>query len=473
MIEFILNDTLIRTDKPPGMSLLDFIRVEMGLTGTKIGCREGDCGACTVMAGELTDGRVKYKSIVSCLTPLGNVQAKHVVSIEGLQQEKLSPVQQAIVDHSGTQCGFCTPGFVMSLFTHSLSDDVSDFKKTLASIDGNICRCTGYKSIEKAAKEIWELNQTKKDKDAVEWMVENKYLPSYFSSIHDRLAAIISSDQSVHGKGVIFGGGTDLMVQKADDIAEAQLHLIAVKGVTNGIQIKKDLCVISAQMTANDLMQSDELKQYFPKIETHFKLISSTQIRNMGTLGGNIINASPIGDLIIFFLALDAKLLISSANGEQRALALKDFYSGYKQLDIQETEYLVEISFCLPEQGAHFNFEKVSKREHLDIASVNSAIMIDIENKLIGRIHLSAGGIAPIPMYLKKTCEYLQGKKPDIENLVHANEILQGEISPISDIRGSEEYKRLLLRQLFYAHFIELFPGELNLEVLLTNPNEQ
>lgn len=473
MIEFILNDTLIRTDNPPGVSLLDFIRVEMGLTGTKIGCREGDCGACTVMAGELVDGRVKYKSIVSCLTPLGNVQAKHVVSIEGLQAEILSPVQQAIVNNSGTQCGFCTPGFVMSLFTHSLSEDVSDFKKTLASIDGNICRCTGYKSIEKAAKEIWELNQTREDEDAVEWMVRNKYLPAYFSEIPERLMTISPSDSVVQKEGIILGGGTDLMVQKADDIAEANLDFISVKRVTNGIKIENGYCTINAQTTANELMQSEELQQYFPNIEAHFKLISSTQIRNMGTLGGNIMNASPIGDLIMFFLALDANLLIKNARREQRGLPLKEFYLGYKLLDIQETEYLEEISFSLPVDVDYFNFEKVSKREHLDIASVNTAILINIENNRIRKIYLSAGGIAPIPLFLKNTCEYLTGMKPDMENLVQASKILQSEISPISDIRGSEEYKRLLLRQLFFAHFTELFPGELNLEVLLPNPNEQ
>jgi len=464
MIEFILNDTLIKAENPQGMSLLDFIRVEMGLTGTKIGCREGDCGACTVMLGELVGSRVNYKSIVSCLTPLGNVQSKHVVSIEGLQAELLSPVQQAIVNHSGTQCGFCTPGFVMSLFTHSLSEDVSDFKKTLASIDGNICRCTGYKSIEKAAREIWELNQTRKDEDAVEWMVGNKYLPAYFSGIPERLAVINSFDKTAQKEGVILGGGTDLMVQKADDIAESSLHLLSAERDSNRIQIKNGYCVISTQTTANEIMQSEELQQYFPKIESHFKLVSSTQIRNMGTLGGNIINASPIGDLIIYFLALDANLLIKKARGEQRELPLKDFYLGYKQLDIQETEYLEEISFRLPVQGDHFNFEKVSKREHLDIASVNTAILVNVENNLIKNIHLSTGGVAPIPMYLTDTCEYLQGRKPDIESLVQANKILQKEISPISDIRGSEEYKRLLLKQLLFAHFVELFPGEFNYE---------
>ncbi|MCK5820606.1 MAG: FAD binding domain-containing protein [Bacteroidales bacterium] len=464
MIEFILNNTLIRTDNPQGMSLLDFIRVEMGLTGTKIGCREGDCGACTVMLGELVDGSIKYKSIVSCLTPLGSVHGKHVVSVEGLQGETLSPVQQAIVNHSGTQCGFCTPGFVMSLFSHSLSEDVADFKKTLASIDGNICRCTGYKSIEKAAKEIWELNQTRKNEDAVKWMVDNEYLPVYFSTIVDRLGVIYASNKSIHEERIIIGGGTDLMVQKADALAEANLHLPSLKRVANRIQIKNGICVISAQATANDILQSDELKHYFPKIQTHLKLVSSTPIRNMGTLGGNIINASPIGDLIVYFLALDAKLLISSIDREQRELALKDFYLGYKLLDFQETDYLEEVSFRLPEQSDHFNFEKVSKREHLDIASVNTAVLINIENSLINNIRLSAGGIAPIPMYLKNTCEYLHGKKPEMEILIQANKILQKEISPISDIRGSEEYKRLLMRQLFFAHFIELFPEEFSYE---------
>lgn len=469
MIEFILNNSSVHTDLPPGMSLLDFIRGEMGLTGTKTGCREGDCGACTVMLGELAGDKVRYKTIVSCLTPLGNVHAMHVVTIEGLNSDHLSPVQQAIVDHSGTQCGFCTPGFVMSLMTHSLSDDTADFKKTIASIDGNICRCTGYKSIERAAKEIWELNQTRNDQDAVSWMVKNKHLPDYFSSIPQRLSKFTLPDKIAHSGGVLLSGGTDLMVQQADVLFTADLNMHMIGGSSDGIKVEDGYCIIDARTTAAEIAQSAHLQSMIPGITKHLKLVSSTQIRNMGTLGGNIVNASPIGDLTILLMALDAGLLIANQEGGTRELRLSDFYTGYKQFDLREKEHISSISFRIPDERSSFNFEKVSKREHLDIASVNTAILIKIEHDRIADVHLSAGGIAAIPMYLKRTCKYLQGRKPDIESILEANMIMQEEISPISDIRGSEEYKRLLLRQLLFAHFIELFPDEIDLNVLLSN----
>ncbi|MBT3749706.1 MAG: 2Fe-2S iron-sulfur cluster binding domain-containing protein [Bacteroidetes bacterium] len=466
MIEFILNDVLIKTNSPPGLPLLDFIRQEMGLMGTKIACREGDCGACTLMVGELDGDKVSYKTIVSCLTPLVNVQSKHVVSIEGLNGDQLSHVQQAIVDHSGTQCGFCTPGFVISLMTKSLSDANSNLDETLASVDGNICRCTGYKSIERAVKDIWEVNQRRKDKDAPQWMVKNKYLPEYFLSIHDRLSNIILPDERIKKSNVILGGGTDLMVQKADSIMHAGLQTLREKDILHGIMIEDDHCILQAGATVTELLTSLELRSIFPGIQKYFKLLSSTQIRNMGTLGGNIVNASPIGDLIVFFLALDAKLQINSPDGGRRSVALKDFYLDYKKIDLKQGEYVEALSFNIPLHGYQFNFEKVSKREHLDIASVNSAILLHLQDNLIKDVRLSAGGVGPIPMFLEKTSSFLQGRRPDVESLSEANSILQDEISPIDDIRGSEEYKRLLLRQLFIAHFIELCPDQIRMDQL-------
>ena len=154
MVEFILNNKKIKKGKPSGSLLLDFVRYDKSLTGTKIGCREGDCGACTVLIGDLIDGQMNYKQVTSCLTPLGNVQGKHVVTVEGLNMEDLSPVQKFMVNESGTQCGFCTVGFVVSLTGFCLSNSEPSYKDAIAAIDGNICRCTGYKSIERAAKHI-------------------------------------------------------------------------------------------------------------------------------------------------------------------------------------------------------------------------------------------------------------------------------------------------------------------------------
>lgn len=468
MIEFILNDRLIRTEKPQGLPLVDFIRHESGLTGTKTGCREGDCGACTVMEGEFIHGHVSYKTILSCLTPIGKVHGRHIVTIEGLNGKAPNPVQQAIVDHSATQCGFCTPGFVVSLMTHCLSGDTSSLEKTLASVDGNICRCTGYKSVERAARQIWELNQSHLNMKPVEWMVSNHYLPSWFTEIPKRLAALDRDSRDVPDHAVIMGGGTDLMVKRADDLMVAGFSRPPAE-VFDEIEINSGWCRAGGSVTVSEMLRSEKLKQYFPRLEDHFKLISSTPVRNMATVAGNIANASPIADLAIFFLALDANILLTDVRkGNKRLLPLKEFFTGYKKLNLKDGEVISEVQFSLPGKDDHFNFEKVSKRERLDIASVNSAILVSEKGGRIENAFLSAGGVAPVPFYPGKTCEFLAGKEICADTLLRADEIIQTEISPISDIRGSAEYKRLLLRQLFFAHFIELFPDRIDIPLLIS-----
>ena len=462
MIEFILNNKPIKTIQPSGALLLDFVRYEQSLTGTKIGCREGDCGACTVLIGDLIDGRLNYRQVTSCLTPLGNVQGKHVVTIEGLNMESLSPVQQYMVDESGSQCGFCTTGFVVSLTQFCLANSAPTYKDAIASIDGNICRCTGYKPIERAAKHITESLSDKSEKETLDWLITQKFIPSYFNQIPEMLNAL-SKGENNSQNGTVVGGGTDLYVQKHDQLINQDVDLISDSPDLNFIEIDNGLCKVGAGTTATDLMESDIFISAFPRLKAHLKLVASSPIRNTATLGGNFVNASPVGDFTVFFLALNAKIKLTK-NSDSRSIYLNDFYKGYKDLDKSSDEILSTISFKLPTQDSHFNFEKVSKRIHLDIASVNTAILITISGNEITQAHLSAGGVGPIPMYLSKTCNFLLGKSLSRETVQSALEILQSEISPISDVRGSADYKRLLLRQLFYAHFITLFPNQFSLD---------
>lgn len=462
MISFILNNQLVSTDKSSGGSLLDFIRYEQDLPGTKIGCREGDCGACTVLEGTLENGKVNYKSIVSCLTPLGNAHGKHIVTIEGINMGHLTPVQKAFVENAATQCGFCTPGFIMSLTGHSLSSEKSTKESAIASVSGNICRCTGYKSIEKATEAISEILKDKNINDPIAWLVKNKHIPEYFLEISSRLNKIHKVTPVKETESTIIAGGTDLMVQKAKVLAEADINLFQNRIDLKGIKIENGKCVLGAATTASEIEESLEIRKVVPEIISYLKLISSKPIRNMGTIAGNIVNASPIGDLSIMLLALNAEVNLSKGN----AIPLKDFYLGYKKLALDKGDYIKSILFPVSPKPSLFNFEKVSKRTHLDIASVNSAIQLYIEGDKIVECHLSAGGIAPIPMFLGKTCDFLKGKTVTVEVLHKANEVLQGEISPISDVRGSVDYKRLLLRQLFFAHFIKLFPNTISIDDL-------
>jgi xanthine dehydrogenase small subunit len=185
----------------------------------------------------------------------------------------------------------------------------------------------------------------------------------------------------------------------------------------------------------------------------------------MATIAGNFVNASPIGDMTIFFLALNAGVVLNG-NGNKRKIQLKDFYKGYKTLDKSDDEILETVFFEIPKQNTYFNFEKVSKRTHLDIASVNSAITIELSGNKMLNVHVATGGVFAFPRYLEKTCNYLNEKEITVSNILEASEILQTEISPISDARGTEKYKRLLARQLFFAHFIEMAPEKINMEEL-------
>jgi xanthine dehydrogenase small subunit len=468
-IKFILNNDLISVKIDPAIVLLDFIRKQMHLTGTKEGCKEGDCGACTVLVGELKNNNLEYRSVNSCLLPLGNIKNTHIVTIEGLTSSNLTHIQSDFINEGASQCGFCTPGFIVSLTGYLINNNVYNIDDAINAIAGNICRCTGYTSIKRSVNDVFnKFNSNEhKEADRISFLIKNNILPDYFAEISDRLKKLqYQKSDRQNGKSKYFvAGGTDLYVQKPDELLEQQIIFIKNKKLSYVIS-EDNICRVGAGTTFEMINDSPVFQKHFPRLERFMDLIASLPIRNSATVGGNIINASPIGDMTIFFLALNSSVVLN--NGlKQRKLLLKDLYKGYKKLDKLENEYLELIEFKLPSKNSHFNFEKVSKRTHLDIASVNSAIYLEVEKEVIKEVHISAGGVAPIPLYLKDTSKYLIGKKIDIDLINDSLAILQSEISPISDIRGSEEYKRLLLNQLFKAHFVELFPELISVEALI------
>jgi xanthine dehydrogenase small subunit len=487
MIQFVLNNEDIETDLHPGMTVLDFVRYQKNLKGTKIGCREGDCGACTILVGELIDERVRYRSMTSCLMPLANAAGKHIVSIEGINPEdgSLTPVQQAMVDESGTQCGFCTVGFVVSMTGFCLDETEKTPEMAVSAIDGNICRCTGYKSIERAAERLCTRSVSAAASGSGDAALQDRFVPDYFDSIATRLQGLRLASQPdralTRTVRPVVAGGTDLYVQRPDALVEIDsAHVLyddSLRGITdNGLFVE-----IGASATVTDLLESPAMRRIFPDLFKHLKLVSSTPIRNMATLGGNFVNASPIGDMTVWFLALDADVIFN--NG--REMPLRKLYLDYKKLAKTDNEFIRTVRFRRPGDDFRFNFEKVCKRTYLDIASVNTAISLTVEmtpgpgwippalsspegtkepvstliDYTITSAHISAGGVAPIPLYLKETSNFLTGQPVNEQTIADANVIMQAEISPISDVRGSADYKRLLLRQLFRAHFVEIFDG--------------
>ena len=327
MIKLILNHKNITTDLPKGMTVLDFVRYQQHLTGTKIGCREGDCGACTVLVGELSDtSEVQYRAMTSCLLPLANIHGKHLVTVEGINRNEelkmkneeskknssfithhsslLTPVQHFMVEESGTQCGFCTVGFVMSLTGFSLQNESHTEGSVIAAIDGNICRCTGYKSIERAANHLTNLlNQKEIGQSALDFAIDNQIVPSYFKDIKERLKAIEPSEDTEPTANTFVGGGTDLYVQKHDEMPHIASKSLFNEKILRGVKLENGWFTIGASATVSDLKASIELNKAFPNLQAHLKLVSSTPIRNMATIAGNLVNASPIGDITVFLLA--------------------------------------------------------------------------------------------------------------------------------------------------------------------------
>lgn len=464
MISFIVNDREVRTEMSPATPLVDFIRLNQRLLGTKIGCREGDCGACTVVIGDLYQNKLSYRTVTSCLMPIANVQGKHVVTIEGVNPViGLNPMQKRFLENGGTQCGFCTPGFLMGITGFALSSmEVSDYN-ALASVDGNICRCTGYKSITTAIEQIVQDLKKRDSKNPVKWLVKENYIPEYFLTIEERLRQIQLQKAQVNQAGVMVGGGTDLYVEEFEHITTSdQIIPLAEREDLRGIKLENSCLHIGASTRVEEMRHSDLVKKLFPDLERQSRLISSTHIRHMATVAGNIVNGAPIGDLTVSFMACNAKLII--ANGaNKREVELKDFYKGYKKADLNNGDVVEAVIIPLPDAHTKFNFEKVSKRTYLDIAVVNSALRLQIEKGVITAASYAVGGVGPTVLFMRKTCDYLLGKKIDNFTFKQANDIAQSEISP----RSRAEYKRLLVKTQLFNHLSNACPDAITLEALV------
>ncbi len=465
-ISFVLNNSVINTEVNPSLPLLDFIRKEKHLTGTKEVCKEGDCGACTVLMGSLEGDKIIYKTITSCIYPIGNCQSKHIVTIEGINKPDLLLHQKIFLEENASQCGFCTPGFLISITCYLLNNEKYEIEKAVNAIAGNICRCTGYHSIERALQKIINELKSNDHKDIIEYLIQKNIIPDYFKDVKNKVKNLNPNPENGKNISKIFiAGGSDLFVQKADELLEVEADFIKDKNL-NFIRKVDNKIEIGSGVTFEEIKQSQLINNYLPSLKNDINLIASLPVRNAATLGGNLSNASPIGDLTIIMLALNAQLILVNGSFE-REIYLSDFYLDYKKINKENDEFIKSVNITIPKNHFRFSFEKVSKRTYLDIASVNSAMIIEDNDDKIISIRLSAGGIAPIPKVLEKTNQFLINKKIEINNILEALTIMQNELSPISDIRGSAEYKRLLLAQLIKAHFLKLFPDKLKVSELL------
>jgi xanthine dehydrogenase small subunit len=475
---FFLNDREQAVSRSRGAVLLDVLRDGLGLTGTKDGCREGDCGACLVLLGIPQPDGIRYQTVNSCLLPLGDVAGRHVVTIEGLNQPDLSPIQKALVEEGAIQCGFCTPGLVIALTGFLLSGVPLTTADGIAALGGNICRCTGYVAIRRAIARLCEQFRDVEPAQGlsasarIAALVTSQVLPRYFLDIPARLqdlakaaTALAPGEEREARSPVVVAGGTDLFVTQADSLQGADLVFLSPREDLQGIHIEDDFYCIRAATPLTAIEASPIIQRLLPDLRRHFARIASLSIRNRATVAGNIVNASPAGDLSVLFLALNAMVVLVRGE-QQRRIWLRDFFRGYKIMDMAADEMISEIRFPVPDAAAHFNFEKVSRRLHLDIASVNSAIQLRVQDDRIVEAHAAAGSVAPMPLYLRSTVAFLQGQPISAATARAAAAVAGSEISPISDVRGSADYKRALLQRLVSAHFLTMFPGRIREEDL-------
>jgi xanthine dehydrogenase small subunit len=459
MLRFVLNDSAVEVDSHPGTSALDYLRDDAMLTGVKHACREGDCGSCVILLGKANGHSLDYRVVTSCLLPMGALSGRHVVTVEGLNRPQPGPIQHAFIDEGASQCGFCTPGFVVALTGHLIETAHWEEDQAIEAIAGNICRCTGYASIRRSVASVLDRLRARVDpsEERIPALIREGFLPDHFLRTRELLADLHAEAPSMPSDAarLIIAGGTDLYVQRPDDLRDADVSVLPIE-TERPVWIEKEAIYLAATATAEDMKRSEILEENVGGVARAMELMGSLPIRHRATIAGNIVNASPIGDMTIILLALDAEIGLV-AKRSRRSAPLRDFFLDYKELDRRPEELVEWVRFHRPSELTRFNFEKVSKRTHLDIASVNSAISIDVDDDLVQRACLSAGGVAAIPKQLPLTAEFLVGRSANAETALAAAEIARSEVTPISDVRGSAEYKRLLLGQLVIAHFNVLF----------------
>ena len=483
-IRFILNDEAIALGNfSSGLTLLDYIRLQKSLKGTKEGCAEGDCGACTVLVGRLTSDGILYETVNSCIRFMGSLDACHVVTIEHLKGEngELHPVQQAMVNQHGSQCGFCTPGFVMSLYALWMNTPNPTNAQIERALQGNLCRCTGYEPIVKAAIEVSQSSDPVHDKLNLERVNIIKQLSDMHDGQrveikHEGDLIIIPQDvkdlanaRAEHPNSTIVAGSTDVglwVTKHMHDISPTifinhlqELHSINVEA--NGITI--GACVSYTDMQSI-------IAEHFPQMEVFWNRIGGEQVRNMGTVGGNIANGSPIGDTPPALIALGAQVTLSTAS-DQRTLPLKDFFIEYGKQDRSEGDFVEKVHIPFTAPNDMFAVYKISKRRDEDISALCCAIKMNVENGVMKNVAIAFGGMAGTPMHAIETEKLLEGKAWSLESIRKAKAAIDLDFSPLTDWRASKEYRSLAAKNVLERFYIEMTDGtsasQLNRDAIL------
>lgn len=465
MIQFLLNREL-RTEHAldPNVTVLNYLREHVDKTGTKEGCASGDCGACTVVVGELEGERVRYRTLNSCLTFVSSLHGKQLITVEDLKhQGKLHSVQQAMVDCHGSQCGFCTPGFIMSLFALQKNSTGYDKGQTLEALAGNLCRCTGYRPIIDAAEQAC----CQKQPDQFD-AFESDTVARLKSIAPRETAELNSGDKrclvpltvadladlyAANPEARLLAGGTDLALEVTQFHRELPV-MIYVGHIEDmkRIEVTDSAIEIGAAAALSDCYEA--LSREYPDFGELLHRFASLQIRNQGTLGGNIGNASPIGDAPPLLIALGAQIALRQGN-TRRILPLQDYFLDYKVTARQEAEFIEKIIVPRKQANQAFRAYKVSKRLDDDISAVCAAFNLTIVDGVVSEARIAFGGMAAIPKRASACEAALIGSAWYPGVIERACDALSEDFTPLSDFRASKEYRLLTAQNLLRKFFLE------------------
>jgi xanthine dehydrogenase small subunit len=449
----------------PNLTVLNYLRENERRTGTKEGCAEGDCGACTVVLGELHGDRLRYRAVNACILFTPQLDGKQLITVEHLRQPdgSLHPVQQAMVECHGSQCGFCTPGFVMSLFALYHSEQAPSRQRILDVLAGNLCRCTGYRPIVDAARRMYELGTDDQfSAREAETITQLKALgrddrlafadrgKRYFAPRRiDDLAALCGQFPGA----CLLAGGTDvgLWVTKQHRDLDTLIYVGAVEELRR-LEVTNTHLEIGAAVTYTNAM--DALGDRWPDFGELIRRLGSVQIRNSGTIGGNVANGSPIGDSMPALIALGAELILRKG-AARRTMALEDFYLDYRKTALQPGEFVALIRVPLPQGGQQFRCYKIAKRFDQDISALLGAFQLHLDDGRVADVRIAYGGMAAIPKRALRCEQALRGRPWTEATIARGREALAREFAPISDMRASAAYRLIAAQNLLSKFHIE------------------
>ena len=468
-IRFILNgEDVALGNIAPSETLLDYLRLKRTLRGTKEGCAEGDCGACTVLVGRLSGGKLVYESVNACIRFMGSLDGCHVVTIEHLRGENgnLHPVQQAMVDFHGSQCGFCTPGFIMSLYGLWMKSPEPSDAEIEKALQGNLCRCTGYEAIMRAARAISDYGKVAKDP----LLAERKVITTRLEALKDGtrveigegksrlvvpadvddLAAVLDNEPGA----TIVAGSTDVglwVTKHMREIAPA-VFIANIDGL-HGMSEDKGVVTIGAGVTYTEAFAM--LSKRIPALGPLFDRLGGEQVRNMGTIGGNIANGSPIGDTPPPLIALGATLTLRKGKA-RRTISLQDFFIAYGKQDRAAGEFVEAVHVPVPEKGEKFAVYKVTKRRDEDITATLGAFWLKLsKDGTVAEVRIAYGGMAATPKRASAVEASLVGRPWTEETVEAAMAKYAEDFTPLTDMRATAEYRALAARNLLLRFYME------------------